>query len=103
MNVKTIGEGIDLTAAAAGSSVDLNGTPFVEGREAVLVVSTDALSGATLKVQSSEDGSTWTDELTVSSQGPATFRRVTCKRYIRYNVTVAGTTGTANAYLLGSA
>jgi len=103
MQTKVIGEAINLTVAAAGTAVTLNGTPFMQNREATVVISTSGLAGATLRIQTSEDNSTWTDLVTVNSQGPVKMAQFRVTPYIRYNVTTAGTGGTANVYLLGAA
>lgn len=102
MNLVALGEGIALNSAAAQSAVDLDTTPLLAGREAVIFASTNGLAGsAVMKVQTSDDGSTWTDVLTVNAQGPAVMKKVTLKKKARLNVTSAGTGGTGSAYLLG--
>lgn len=98
-----IAQAIALTAAAAQAAVQPATTPFVPGRKATLVFDTDGLVGATVKVQGSDDGVTYTDIAAISAQDPVLVEDVTVQAYMRLNVTVAGSAGTASAYLLGGA
>ncbi len=104
MKLYAIAEGLSLAATGAGAAVELNATPFVQGRGAVLMVDVRGVSGSpTLRVQGSDDGTTWTDLVVHTGNPPAKMAQVTIPKFLRYNVTAAGTAGTANVYLLGSA
>lgn len=102
MNLKSLGAAVSLAAAAAQASVDLaDTTPFASGFNAVAVIDEDAGAGAFVaKIQTSPDNVTWTDVLTKNGAGPISMAQVTLDRYVRLNVTSAGSAGTANAYLL---
>ena len=102
MKLYPIGEGVALNAAGAGAAV--RATPFVEGREAVAVVDVRGVGGTpTIRLQGSDDGTTWTDLVVHTGNPPAKMAQITIPKYLRYNVTAAGTAGTANVYLLGAA
>lgn len=104
MNVVALGESVALNSAAAQTAVDLDATPLIAGREGVLIASTVWMAGgAVMKVQTSDDGSSWTDVLTINAQGPTVVKKVTLKNKARLNVTSAGTGGTGSAYLVGGA
>ena len=104
MKLMAIGEGVSLSATGAGAAVQPNATPFVQGREAVAVVDVRGVAGSPIiRLQGSDDGTTWTDLVVHSGNPPAKMTQITLPKYLRYNVTAAGTTGTANVYLLGAA
>jgi hypothetical protein len=97
-----IAKNVSLAAAAAQTAVQPTVTPFIPGRNATLVFDVDGLVGATVKVQGSDDGTTYADVATVSAQGPVLLQNVTIQAYMRLNVTTAGSAGKASAYLLAS-
>ena len=89
---------------AAQPGVQLTTTPFYPGRSCVAVVSlSPASTGAAgvIKVQSSPDNATWTDQL-VCPVGliPDLSRTIQTDTYMRANQTVAYTAGTYSVYLL---
>lgn len=101
MKIQMLAEAVSNAAVAAQTSVDLgNKTPFLPGRkvEAFIDVSSDASAAATIKIQGSDDNSTWVDLLT-STALAGKRAMVTAYRYMRANETVAGTAGTYNAGL----
>lgn len=107
MQIKILDEAVDLTSVAAGAAVEMAETPFLYGRQnAVLVISTNAAAGGSLewKIQGTDDdptdSPTWTDLATTTAQGPVTLVEVRMYRYMRSNLTVAGSAGTGNAYLM---
>lgn len=102
MKITTLGQGVSLTAAAAQTAVQMNTTPFLNGRELGLMTSAAGATGTpTVKVQGSEDNSTWTDIATfaLADITAARMQTITASRYMRLNVTAVGTAGTVNAYL----
>ncbi|HVC17701.1 MAG TPA: hypothetical protein VNE18_10410 [Rhodanobacter sp.] len=91
--------------AAAVAAVELTATPFYPGRQVVGVItlSSDTAGAAgVIKIQSSPDNATWTDQL-VAAAGPHgdTIGNVATDTYMRANQTVAYTAGKFSAYLLG--
>ncbi len=78
----------DGNAVAAGTSYECRSTPFVYGRHPTAVVTCNGFTG-TVKIQTSDDDSTWTDVATVT--GTTTDRTellaITLKPWIRANVT----------------
>lgn len=102
MNLKPLGTAVSLAAAAAQATVDLGDkTPFATGFNAVAVIAQEGGTGAFVaKIQTSPDNAAWTDVLTVNGAGPTAMQEVTLQRYVRLDVSTAGTAGTANAYLL---
>jgi hypothetical protein len=99
MKVQMLAEAVSNAAVAAQSSVDLdNKTPFLPGRkvEAFIERSPDATASGTIVIQGSDDDSTWTTVLT-SSALAGKRAMVDAYRYMRANMTVAGTAGTYNA------
>jgi len=98
----TLGEAIDLTSAAAQAApFQPSASPFTPGMNVIGKITTNAAAGAGLvvKIQTSPDDNTWTDVLTMTGVGPDKQAEFTSDAYIRYNVTGAGSAGTANVYL----
>lgn len=97
----TLGEGVSLAAVAAQATpFQPSASPFTPGMNVIARVAQNAGAGAfVIKVQTSPDNTTWTDVLTVTGAGPTKQAEFTSAAYIRYNVTAAGTAGTANVYL----
>lgn len=89
--------GTDVAAVAAGTSVEMNVTPFMQKQSAVACILANALVG-TYKIQGSDDGTTWTDLLTVSDGG-SKMLEVKLYQYMRDNMT-AFTSGKGSSYLL---
>jgi hypothetical protein len=102
MNLKSLGAAIDLDTAAAQTAIDLDGTtPYAEGFTAVGVITQLGATGSPVaKIQTSPDNSTWTDVVTMTGLVPTTMAEVTLQRYVRANVSTAGSAGAANFYLL---
>lgn len=104
MQLFTIKEAQSLTSAASSTAVQPNVTPFLPGREAVLVVDTDGMTGGTspsFKVEGSDDGTTYAALLTVTAQKPVQMKAIVVPNYLRVTVTSVSSAGTVNAYLLG--
>lgn len=97
----TLGTAVSATAVAAQTSVTTTATPFAPGHNAVVSVCLTGVTGTpTIKVQTSDDNSTWTDAVTVSViTRNHVMSEVTLKSYARLNVTVAGSAGTIDAYI----
>ena len=87
MQMKVLGTA--LAAAAASTGVEMNVTPYIEGKEVVGSIDLNGFHG-TVKIQSSDDDSTYADVLTVTTAAPASFSKeatMTLKKYMRANVT----------------
>lgn len=92
-------------AAAAGTSTLVNKTPFLDSENTTLHInfSTDAAGTGVVKVQGSDDGTTWTDLYTsAASPAPDIEADIICSKYMRANVTTAGSAGTVSVYLDGN-
>lgn len=96
-----LGAGVSLTAAAAQTAVLSDDTPFSPGFNAVATISLTGATGTpTVKIQGSDDNSTFTDLMTVSAITSNVVKaEVTIKKYMRLNVTAVGTAGTVSAWL----
>lgn len=104
MATKTLLNAVSAAAAAAGTTQTLDVSPFLDGQNARarIALSADAAGSVVVKIQGSDDGTTWTDLLTHTGVGiPSTEAEVTCKKYMRGNVTGAGSAGKASAFLEG--
>ena len=76
--------------------------PFYPSAEATVMVACDAFNG-TVKVQTSSDGTSYTDVATITETGTDRTHMVAltdCKEYVRLNCTVR-TAGEAEGFLLG--
>ena len=105
MKCFSLGENIDLNAVAAGATVDLgSAAPAGRGFNAVACFTHASLAGGTFaaKVQTSPDGTTWTDVMTLTAGvKPGKMQEITLERYARYNVTVGATAASlGNFYIL---
>lgn len=100
MAIKDLGT---VDAAENLTSVEMLTSPFMEGRTVEYVVDCDALSG-TVKIQSSNDDSSWSDEVTVTETGSDRSVRgtVTLDRYMRF-ICSSYTSGEADAHLRADA
>jgi hypothetical protein len=112
----TLTEGTVLNAAAAQTAIDTKrASPFSgSGAAAVLAIHTAALAGTpTILVESSDDstfpGSVAFPTTTVATVTPTTTQTtkmvtlsMNTNRYMRTRVSVAGSGGNFNAYLLGT-
>ena len=56
----------DMKASASGAALACDKTPFVHGRNAVLSVSASEDANFDLKIEQSDDGTTWSDLVTVA-------------------------------------
>jgi len=103
MATKTLGVSMPYPTLAAGTTVELGVSPFLEGEQATLQItfSPDAAGAGVVKVQGSPDGTTWTDTFILTGIAPGTANRVYCSKYMRLGVTTAGSAGTVSAYLVG--
>lgn len=107
MKVQSLGLAVSLAAAAAQTAVDLGSvTPFADGFDAVGVIAQLAGAGSFVaKIQTCDTDSAtdadWTDVVTMTGAKATTMDNVTLKRFVRANVTAAGSAGAANFYLLG--
>lgn len=105
MQARTLASGVSLTSAAAQASVTNDTTPYIRNRAVVARVILNGNTGTpTVKIQQSDDGSTWTDDIIVTSaSAPVVEAQLTLKKYTRANVTATGSAGTFSAYLEASA
>lgn len=104
MATKTLLAAVSAASAAAGTAQLLDVSPFLEGQNArgVIALSPDAAGSVVVKIQSSPDNTTWTDVLTLTGVGNPTLEgEVTCDKYMRGNVTGAGSAGKVSVYLNG--
>lgn len=103
MKMFKIAEGVDLTDAASSTAVQPDVTPFLPGSEAVLAIDTNGMTGGTspsFKVESSDDGTTYSSVKAITAAGPLLLVNVIIANYYRVTVTSASSAGTANVYLL---
>lgn len=97
MQLKTLGEA--KAAVAAGTAQQMTDTPFLPGREAIARITVSPNFNGTYKIQGSDDGTTYSDLLTVTGANqPGKEVQVSLKKYMRDNMT-AFTAGSASAYL----
>lgn len=101
-NLITLVEGHDLTGATAGDTIDCDTTPGAAGFNAVAVL---VLTGATgtpvCKIQTSPDGTTWTDAVVTSGLLRSTYMaQITLDQKVRFNCTAVGSAGDADAYII---
>lgn len=102
MNLLTLGAGLDLTAsAAAETALDTIETPFARGFKAVATIHfTGATGTPVVKVQTSDDGTNWTDVLVTSGVTRFLWKaEFDLKKKVRVNRTAAGTAGTCSAWI----
>lgn len=97
----TLAAAVVATSAVAQTAVDTLETPFAPGFNAIAHLSFTGLTGTpTVKIQTSDDGTTWTDALVVSVLTRANvMAEITLKKMARLNVTAVGSAGTVDAYL----
>ena len=105
MNLRNLGTNIDATSATAQTAIDLGPTtPFGRGFRAVGIISPNNLlagASAAAKIQTSPDNSTWTDAVTYGTGvKPQKMGEFELQRYVRFNVTGAGSAGTYNVDIL---
>lgn len=99
MKAQVLGE--DKAAVAAGSSVDMSTTPFMDRHSVVGCINVSPDFNGTYVIQTSDDDSNWTTVLTVTGANQVNKKAsVQLKRYVRDNMT-AFTAGKASSYLLG--
>lgn len=104
MKVEVLAHNVSAAAVAAQTAVDLeNKTPFLPGRKVVarIAFSADVSGAPVVKVQGSDDNSSFTDLLT-SAGLVEKVGMVTAYRYMRANVTTAGGAGTTTVTLEAS-
>jgi hypothetical protein len=95
----------DATSTTAGATVTAGNSPFLPGEEALASIRfSNAIAGVAgvVKIQSSPDGTTWTDAFVgVAGLQPDVFATVVCDKYMRSTVTTAYTAGTVSVGLIG--
>ena len=80
----------DIAAVTVGAANTEMTTPFVEGRECLVLFECNAFVG-TVKLQSSQDNVVWTDEISkvlAAATDMAAMEQITLQRYMRSNITV---------------
>lgn len=97
-----------LTAAGNGASFECNVTPNMVKHNCIIELDASGQTGGTLKLQSSDDGTTWVDatddagnNITVNAGDPPTDFAFVLPNYIR-PVTTSQTGGTALAAIKAS-
>jgi hypothetical protein len=97
----TLGAAVSATSATAQTAQSTTTTPFAPGFNAIAHLHFTGLTGTpTVKIQTSEDNSNWTDALTVSVlTRSSVLAEITLQKYARLNVTAVGDAGTIDAYL----
>lgn len=105
LGLKTLGQDVDATAVAAQTAVTLGTAPFVTKGNSFYVVSLAGVTGTpTIKIQGSDDGSTWTDLKSITDITQYLYiGEITNYASVRLNVTAGGSAGTVTAYLFGDA
>lgn len=99
MKTLILGTAVNAAAVAAQTGVLCNATPFLAGRDVVARIRKEGVTGSpTIKIQSSPDNSTWTDEVSTTTLTDV-VANIKCGQYMRLNVTVAGGAGTVSASL----
>lgn len=99
-NALLIASQVSAAAAAAQAGVATNVTPFLPTRSATLNVDVDGITGTpTILIQTSPDNATWTTQATISAQKSMLVEEITLDKYIRLDVSVAGSAGTVSAWL----
>ena len=104
MQLLTLATAVSATGVAAQTAVNSNVTPFGNGRDVLIeVIPTVALTGTpTILVEGSGDGVTYTTLVTHTALYEKKYQ-VKAQRYMRVNVTVAGTAGAVSVYALHGA
>lgn len=97
----TLGSAVSAAAVAAQAAQATDETPFAPGFNAIAELVLTGVTGTpTIKIQTSDDATTWTDALTVSALTRNVVKaEITLKKHARLNVTGAGTAGTVDGYL----
>lgn len=99
MKMAILAENIAATGTATQTAIGLNATPFLSGRDVVARVISNGLTGTpTILIQGSDDNSTWTTLATHTALYDKEYN-IKAARYMRANVTVAGSAGTYNVYI----
>ncbi len=99
MKTLILGEGASGTAVANQPAVNAKASPFLEGRDVVLFINSNGLTGSpTILVQGSSDGTTY---VTLATHTVLYSKQYNIKHYnyMRLGMTVAGGAGTFSAYL----
>jgi hypothetical protein len=98
MKALILATNVSAAAAAAQTAVQATATPFLSGRDVICHIEKTGVTGTpTIKVQGSDDGTTYTD-LVSSTTLTNVVSNIKCMRYNRVNVTVAGSAGTINVW-----
>ena len=94
---------VNVAAVAAQAGVQLGQTPFITGGNCTLELDAPMAGAIVLAVQGSPDNSTWTTIRTINAAQSAAmvFELTDLPKYIRTNVTTAGTAQTLNPFLRG--
>jgi hypothetical protein len=98
MNLTTLLD--DVSAAGAGTAVTCQTSPELQEAEAIGIIESASLVG-TVKIQTSDDNSTWSDAITfTNTDGYDTVHtQFTMKKYVRGNVS-AYTSGNVTVKML---
>lgn len=98
MKTLILAEGVGF-AAAAQAAVETLATPFLSGRDVVAEILPSGLTGTpTLKIQGADlAAGPWVDLLTSTSLA-AKKGNIKLRKFMRFNVTAAGTAGSVSAY-----
>ena len=103
MKTLILAENVSATAVANQSAVQPLATPFLAGRDVVAVIDASAATGTpNLRIQGSDDNSTWVD-LATSSGATALGHRefnIKLRPYMRFGVFTAAGAGVVSAYCL---
>jgi hypothetical protein len=104
MQMLTLATNVAATGVAAQTAVNSNVTPFGNGRDVVVAIDpTVTLTGTpTILIEGSPDGVTYTTLVTHTALYGKWYQ-VKAQRYMRANVTVAGSAGSFNAYVINGA
>ena len=99
--IVTLGTAVDATAVAAQTAVSTTASPFAPGFNAIVHICSTGLTGSpVIKVQTSDDNSTWTDAVTLNVlTRNHVMAEVELKKYARLNVTTGGSAGRIDAYI----
>lgn len=98
MKTLILGDNVSATAVAAQSAVQPLATPFLAGRDVIGRIVMNGVTGTpTVKIQGSDDNSTWVDLMTNTTLVDKAAN-IKLRPYMRLNVTVVGGAGTVSAY-----
>ncbi|GAB2619905.1 hypothetical protein [Novilysobacter erysipheiresistens] len=99
--LKILGAGAVLTSAVAQTGVEMDGSPFSRGFNAIATINLTGATGTpTVLIEGSDDDTTYTTLMTVSAITASMVKaEVTLQPYMRVRVSAVGTAGTVSAWL----